>query len=150
MLLIRHADRGQRAIPSGMVDPGENAPETLVRELREETGVDLATMSPRILTRTYVDDWRASDHAWVATTAALYRLPAAVYAAVGDDATDASWWPVPDLDTLTAALAPIGGLYAAHQPLLTLALDHLAQLEDARLRPRGRSEICPCLRTLLP
>lgn len=125
ILLIRRSDVGQWAIPGGMVDPGETAPATLVRELREETGVDLAEYAPEIVSRGYVEDWRNTDHAWVASTAALFRLPDVVPATAGDDAADARWWPLTDLDTLTTDLAPHGGLYEAHRPLLAAALKHL-------------------------
>ncbi|MBV2367118.1 NUDIX domain-containing protein [Streptomonospora nanhaiensis] len=122
VLLIRRRDRGVWAIPGGMVDPGETAPAALVRELREETGVDLTEAAPTILSRGYVADWRATDHAWVTTTAALYRLPAAVTATAGDDAADARWWPLTDIDHLAQETAPHGGLYEAHRPLLSAAL----------------------------
>nr|WP_304528888.1 NUDIX domain-containing protein [Nocardiopsis sp. JB363] len=119
VLLIRRSDNGRWAIPGGMVDPGENAPTALVRELREETGVDLAHISPRILTRGYVHDWRATDHAWVCSTAALYELPEVVPATAADDATDAAWWPWHgDVQDLADLLASHGGLYPAHRPLL--------------------------------
>lgn len=126
VLLIRRSDCGQWAIPGGMVDPGETAPAALVRELREETGVDLAHLAPHILARVLVADPRQSDHAWVATTAALYRLPEPVAATAADDATDARWIPFTGLDVLGAALADTGGeLYRAHRPLLAAALDRL-------------------------
>lgn len=126
VLLIRRADCGQWAIPGGMVDPGETAPAALVRELREETGVDLAHLTPHILKRGLVDDPRESDHAWVATTAALYRLPAPVPAAAADDATDAAWLPFTGMDALQEALQGSGGtLYETHRPLLATALQHL-------------------------
>ena len=75
VLLIKRSDCGQWAISGGMVDPGETAPVTLMRELREETGIDLAEVKPRILTRTYIDDPRNTDHAWICSTVALYALP---------------------------------------------------------------------------
>lgn len=128
VLLIKRADRGVWAIPGGMVDPGETAPAALVRELREETDVDLGDVEPALLTRTYVEDWRNSDHAWVASTVALYELPARVTATAGDDAADAAWWPFPDLDQLTQAVQAAGGeLYEAHRPLLATALKRLHQ-----------------------
>jgi ADP-ribose diphosphatase len=126
VLLIRRGDRGVWAIPGGMVDPGETAPATLVRELREETGVDLTELASTVLGRWYVHDWRATDHAWVCSTVALYQVRDQIEATAGDDATDARWWPAADVDQLTGAINTTGGqLYTAHVPLLAEAFDQL-------------------------
>ncbi|MEU0242299.1 NUDIX domain-containing protein [Nocardiopsis sp. NPDC006198] len=125
VLLILRGDAGQWALPGGMLDPGESPRAALARELREETGVDLRGLTPKTLLRTYVDDPRNSDHAWVSTEVGLYRLPGTVPAAAADDAVDARWWPLHTLQALTAAVEPAGGLYAAHRPLLAIALEHL-------------------------
>ena len=121
VLLIRRDDCGQWAIPGGMVDPGETAPAALVRELREETGIDLTGMTPRILARTLVADPRETDWAWIATTAALYRLDDTVTATAGSDAADARWVRFGGLVDVDQAVRD-GGLYPAHRPLLTAAL----------------------------
>ncbi|MGW4807991.1 NUDIX domain-containing protein [Kitasatospora sp. NPDC004272] len=128
ILLITRDDIGVEAIPGGMVDAGESAPAALVRELREETGVDLRDHRAVILGRDLVDDWRNSDHAWVASTSALYVLPAAVTAVAGDDALDATWYPAGTLAALEDAVTKAGRtLYAAHRPLIARALAHLDQ-----------------------
>ncbi|MFE3458597.1 NUDIX domain-containing protein [Nocardiopsis aegyptia] len=127
ILLIKRDDIGVWALPGGMVDPGETAPAAVTRELQEETGVDLRGQAPdAILRRAYVADWRNTDHAWVASTAALYTLPDVVTAVAADDAMDARWVRFHDVDQLAADLAEHGGLYEAHRPILTAAADHLA------------------------
>lgn len=41
IVLIRRRDDGRWALPGGIVDWGENIPDTIQRELKEETGLDL-------------------------------------------------------------------------------------------------------------
>lgn len=102
------------------------SPLAVVRELQEETGVDLTDQTPSaILTRSYVADWRATDHAWVTSTAALYLLPDVLPAVAADDAADAKWFPFVSVAQLAEDLEAHGGLYEAHLPILTAAADHL-------------------------
>jgi ADP-ribose pyrophosphatase/8-oxo-dGTP diphosphatase len=42
IVLIRRRDDGRWALPGGMVDWGEDIPSTIRRELKEETGLELA------------------------------------------------------------------------------------------------------------
>lgn len=127
ILLIRRSDVGSWAIPGGMVDQGENTAAAVVRELAEETGADLAGVEPdTVLYRGYVDDWRASDHAWVCSTAVLYIRSGILPVAAADDAADARWWPFVGLEQLADDLVGVGGLYAAHRPILASALGYLS------------------------
>lgn len=41
ILLIRRADDGTLALPGGACDPGESQQETVIREVREETGLEV-------------------------------------------------------------------------------------------------------------
>lgn len=126
ILLIRRGDTGAWAFPGGMVDAGESAQEAALRELKEEAELDLAGVAPHTLARAYVPDRRATDHAWVATTAILYRLPEPVAVVAGDDAVQARWWPLTTAARLVADLADDdGGLYGAHHVLLGTAVAHL-------------------------
>lgn len=134
MLLIRRADTGAWAIPGGMVEDDETPEAAMLRELQEETGLDLTeetgldlTEDPTVLACVHVNDPRETDHAWITTTVGLFRLPAPVTVTADDDATDAAWLPFTSMDALNKALPCSGGtLYAAHRPLLAAALQHLA------------------------
>jgi ADP-ribose pyrophosphatase len=130
VLLIRRDDCGQWAIPGGMVEPGEDAPAALVRELHEETGVDLTAIPSVTLDRRYIDDPRNSDEAWVCSTVALFRVSAPAEPLAGSDALDARWWPFDTRAELARALRRDGDqLYTAHEPLLFAA--HQRLLRDA-------------------
>jgi len=52
VLLIRRSDNGRWALPGGTMDLGESLPATAVREVREETGLDVEVVG---IVGTYTD-----------------------------------------------------------------------------------------------
>jgi len=132
--VIQRKDNGQWAIPGGMVDAGESVSVTVKREFAEETG-NLPTEEERAefkrllddlfangkqVYRGYVDDPRATDNAWMETTAFHFHCPPEVGdklpLAAGDDAGQVMWLDVSaDNDTYR-------NLYGAHRALIDEAV----------------------------
>ena len=61
VLLMQRDDNGQWCLPSGGMDPGESVSETIIREVREETGLEVGVVglvgvysSPHVLVQ-YAD-----------------------------------------------------------------------------------------------
>lgn len=83
LLLIRRANepgKGQWSLPGGRVEPGETDHEAVVRELREETGLDVRphTLAGSVLRGRYdIHDYECSWTGGILTA--------------GDDASDARW-----------------------------------------------------------
>jgi 8-oxo-dGTP diphosphatase len=78
---------GQWALPGGHIDPGEQPLAAALRELREETGVQLATAGPVGVYNTPGRDPRGpvTTHAFTALTGRHIQIQA------GDDAVAADW-----------------------------------------------------------
>lgn len=130
--------KGCWALPGGFVEPGESADEAAVRELAEETGLDIETLNTsrggdssmnNYIHLEQLKTYSAPDRdprmrvVSVAHVALAADLPTPV---AGDDAANARWWPVEDI--------------LRKDPEVVLAFDHYEILSDALERVRSKLE----------
>jgi 8-oxo-dGTP diphosphatase len=92
VLLVLRANepsRGLWSIPGGRIEPGESAPDAAVREVREETGLDVE--AGELLLTADLGPYVVADYAATVTGGTLVA---------GDDALDARWFTAAELATL--------------------------------------------------
>jgi 8-oxo-dGTP diphosphatase len=121
ILLIRRGhepEKGRWSLPGGRIEPGETDQQALVREVREETGLEVIP-GPLV---------GAVDRPGPGGRVLVIRDYAATVAggvlAVGDDADDARWFAVRDLDTvsLTTGLKEVLYEWGVVRPVPSYAL----------------------------
>ncbi len=91
ILLIRRASepfRGEWAVPGGRIEDGESAEECAVREMKEETGLDV---EPIRLTGIYSDPKR-DPRGIIAAAYIVRRIGGEIRG--GDDAAEARWFDI--------------------------------------------------------
>lgn len=126
ILLIRRRS-GDWAIPGGKIDTGERAADAAVRELREETGLDLYGYEGAVVYEGYVDDPRNTDNSWMETSARYFFVEDSTPAVQGaDDAIQAKWFRAETIEELTQAIRTLDNLepdqpalFASHEDILT-------------------------------
>jgi len=113
VLLIKRGDTGAWALPGGFVDPTDvDVLAAAKRELYEETGLALTIPGTEVYTGV-VGDLRTTAHAWAETGAYLLQVAHQVPVAGMDDATDAKWVRIDQLQ---------GTLFGSHAFLIDEAL----------------------------
>lgn len=138
ILMVRrggHPFLGQWALPGGFVNPDESSEEAAVRELKEETGINVDGAWLEQL-KTYSAPNR-DPRMRVVSTAYLALIPNAGIPVAGDDAVDAHFFSVRDL------LDPVAG------EEIPLAFDHEVVIRDGLKRCRDKIEWAPIAPTFL-
>ncbi|KGM12072.1 NUDIX hydrolase [Cellulomonas carbonis] len=92
ILLGRRADNGRWAVPSGILEPGEEPAVAVVREVREETGIDVEVLALTAVSTTGLVEYPNGDRAHYLDTCFWCR-PVGGTLAIGDDeSTDLGWF----------------------------------------------------------
>jgi 8-oxo-dGTP diphosphatase len=131
VLLIERGDHpflGHWALPGGFTNPKESTTTAAWRELVEETSVEQFSGHLEQL-GTYSEPGR-DPRGWVISVAHVAFAPNLPDPQFGDDAADARWWAVKDLDLF--------GKRGLDAP--PLAFDHAQILRDAVERVRAKIE----------
>jgi bifunctional NMN adenylyltransferase/nudix hydrolase len=125
VLLVRRGRTpglGLLALPGGYLDKDETAEQAILRELREETALDLGGHGPE--ERRVFDHPERAERGWIRTEVFVYRLEGPLPGVqAGDDAAEAIWHPLDTVtsdslfedhfDILEALLPEVPGPYAA-------------------------------------
>lgn len=102
LLLGRRSDSGRWALPSGIVEPDEQPATTLVREVAEETGVDIDVERLALLSTDPEISYDNGDRCQYVSMTFLCRYRSGV-AVVGDEESTAVDWF--DVDRLPDGLS---------------------------------------------
>jgi 8-oxo-dGTP diphosphatase len=121
------------AFPGGFLDPDEDLADAAVRELKEETGVEIA---PGDLIQLGAFGRPGRDPRGQTITVAFIALLAEMPQAIaGDDATRAIFWPV---DGLLTGHTPIT-LAFDHEEILRCAISRVGDLDPQSVQARSDS-----------
>ncbi|MDV6330869.1 NUDIX domain-containing protein [Asticcacaulis sp. 201] len=111
--------RGQWALPGGFIDVDETLVESALRELQEETGLDLTEVAFELVAREVFDDPKRSSRGRVITHAFVFRLDGELPDVAGaDDAETATWLPLVELPALRGHFFEDHGAILDHFGLL--------------------------------
>ncbi|MFE6508122.1 NUDIX domain-containing protein [Nocardioides sp. NPDC057764] len=131
LLMIERGDGLGWALPGGKLDPGETPIDACVRELAEETSLQLDPAGFTMLEPQAVPDPRAGANSWMVTVPGLTLVGGDPLPAVQglDDAADAAWIPADSWEELTGVV----DVFSAHTDLIHNILDALETGQEATL-----------------
>jgi 8-oxo-dGTP diphosphatase len=99
LLFGRRSDTGRWSVVAGMVEPGEQPAETVVREVREETGVDVVV--ERVLgVATHPVDYPNGDRCNYFSVTFLCRAVGGAARVNDDESLEVGWFDPADLPDL--------------------------------------------------
>ncbi|GAA3255149.1 NUDIX domain-containing protein [Dactylosporangium siamense] len=99
LLFARRSDTGRWAVVAGMVEPGEQPADTIVREVHEETGVDVTV--ERILgVATHPVDYPNGDRCEYLSITFLCRAVGGTARVNDDESLDVGWFEPTELPEL--------------------------------------------------
>lgn len=122
LLITRHENK-RLALIGGFNDEGESLEKTVLREFKEELGVDISHLRGRRIFAGPVDDDRNGDHSWMETAAFRYIVDYAEslqfeFKPQRGEVDKAEWY--------SAQWAARQKLHAGHQRIVSLALKSVA------------------------
>jgi ADP-ribose pyrophosphatase YjhB (NUDIX family) len=126
LLLGRRSDNGRWAVVSGILEPGEEPAVALVREAREETGVDVEVVALAGVSAGEEVVYPNGDRAQYLDVSFLGRAVGGEARVADDESTDVGWFAPDDLpeplnpssrEWIDRALAVLATLEAGESPV---------------------------------